>query len=69
GSDIGHGISDGSDGEQTGAGRGSCGAGDVQIQQLQTLVAEMSSRKGTLMQCILRMDRRLADLEKRPLEP
>ncbi|GJU96927.1 hypothetical protein Tco_1326198 [Tanacetum coccineum] len=26
---------------------------DVQIQQLQTLVAEMSSREGTLMQCIL----------------
>ncbi|GJQ89047.1 hypothetical protein Tco_0000186 [Tanacetum coccineum] len=26
---------------------------DVQIQQLQTLVAELSSREGTLMQCIL----------------
>ncbi|GJY61282.1 hypothetical protein Tco_0461939, partial [Tanacetum coccineum] len=42
---------------------------DVQIQQLQTLVAEMSSREGTLMQCILRIDRRLADLERRPPGP
>ncbi|GJX45797.1 hypothetical protein Tco_0262473 [Tanacetum coccineum] len=42
---------------------------DVQIQQLQTLVSEMSSREGTLMQCILRMNRRLADLERRPLRP
>ncbi|GKG54730.1 hypothetical protein Tco_0560385, partial [Tanacetum coccineum] len=29
---------------------------DVQIQQLQTLVAKMSSREGTLMQCILGLD-------------
>nr|GEU67369.1 hypothetical protein [Tanacetum cinerariifolium] len=42
---------------------------DVQIQQLQTLVAEMSSREGTLMQCILGMDRRLNDLERRPPRP
>ncbi|GJX64499.1 hypothetical protein Tco_0298842 [Tanacetum coccineum] len=42
---------------------------DVQIQQLQTLVAKMSSREGTLMQCILGMDRRLADLERRPSGP
>nr|GEW97170.1 hypothetical protein [Tanacetum cinerariifolium] len=42
---------------------------DVQIQHLQTLVAKMSSREGTLMQCILRIDRRLAHLERRPPEP
>ncbi|GJW80491.1 hypothetical protein Tco_0144466 [Tanacetum coccineum] len=42
---------------------------DVQIQQLQTLVAEMSSRESTLMQCILGLDRRLADIERRPPEP
>nr|GEX79592.1 hypothetical protein [Tanacetum cinerariifolium] len=42
---------------------------DVQIQQVQTLVAEMSSRDSTLMQYILRMDRRLVDLEGRPLGP
>ncbi|GJV54567.1 hypothetical protein Tco_1455572 [Tanacetum coccineum] len=42
---------------------------DVQIQQLQTLVSEMSSRESTLMRCILEMDRRLADLERRPLGP
>nr|GEY57057.1 hypothetical protein [Tanacetum cinerariifolium] len=42
---------------------------DVQIRQLQTLVAEISSREGTLMQCILGMDRRLVDLERRPLGP
>ncbi|GJW95591.1 hypothetical protein Tco_0175263 [Tanacetum coccineum] len=42
---------------------------DVQIQQLQTMVAEMNSRESTLMQCILRMDRRLADLERRPPGP
>nr|GEW32666.1 hypothetical protein [Tanacetum cinerariifolium] len=42
---------------------------DVKIQQLQTLVSEMSSRKSTLMQCILGMDRRLADLERRPPGP
>ncbi|GKA97672.1 hypothetical protein Tco_0825566, partial [Tanacetum coccineum] len=34
---------------------------DVQIQQLQALVSEMSSHENTLMQCILRMDRCLAD--------
>ncbi|GKA38520.1 hypothetical protein Tco_0731071 [Tanacetum coccineum] len=39
---------------------------DLQIQQLQTMVSEMSSHESTLMQCILGMDRRLADLERRP---
>ncbi|GJV40504.1 putative reverse transcriptase domain-containing protein [Tanacetum coccineum] len=42
---------------------------DSQIQQLQTTISEMSSRESTLMQCILRMDRRLADLERRPPGP
>ncbi|GJR34372.1 hypothetical protein Tco_1210056 [Tanacetum coccineum] len=42
---------------------------DTQIQQLQTTVTEISSRESTLMQCILGMDRRLADLERRPLGP
>ncbi|GKF01901.1 hypothetical protein Tco_0028824 [Tanacetum coccineum] len=42
---------------------------DVQIQPLQTMVAEMSSRESTLMQCILGMDRRLVDLQRRPLGP
>ncbi|GJX70558.1 hypothetical protein Tco_0307729 [Tanacetum coccineum] len=42
---------------------------DTQIQQLQTMVSEMSSRESTLMQCILGMDRRLADLERRPPGP
>ncbi|GJW98265.1 hypothetical protein Tco_0180073 [Tanacetum coccineum] len=42
---------------------------DSQIQQLQTTVSEMSSRESTLMQCILGMDRRLADLERRPPVP
>ncbi|GJU74018.1 hypothetical protein Tco_1265423 [Tanacetum coccineum] len=42
---------------------------DMQIQQLQTLVAEMSSREGTLMQCILGLDRRLADVERRSPGP
>ncbi|GKG03737.1 hypothetical protein Tco_0311373 [Tanacetum coccineum] len=42
---------------------------DVQIQQLQTMVFEMSSRESILMQCILGMDRRLADLERRPSRP
>ncbi|GKC13491.1 hypothetical protein Tco_1010273 [Tanacetum coccineum] len=37
---------------------------DVQIQQLQTLVAEMSSREGTLMQSILGLDIRLTDVER-----
>ncbi|GKB96900.1 hypothetical protein Tco_0983037 [Tanacetum coccineum] len=42
---------------------------DSQIQQLQTMVSEMSSRESTLMQCIMGMDRRLADLERRPPRP
>ncbi|GJW33440.1 hypothetical protein Tco_0053472 [Tanacetum coccineum] len=42
---------------------------DVQIQQPQTTVYEMSSRESTLMQCILGMDRRLDDLERRPPGP
>ncbi|GJX50672.1 hypothetical protein Tco_0277517 [Tanacetum coccineum] len=42
---------------------------DMQIQQLQTMVSEMSSRESTLIQCILGMDRRLADLERRPPGP
>ncbi|GKD00930.1 hypothetical protein Tco_1171204 [Tanacetum coccineum] len=42
---------------------------DVQIQQLQTLVSTMSSRESTLMQCILGMDKHLADLERRPPGP
>ncbi|GKE19670.1 hypothetical protein Tco_1427247, partial [Tanacetum coccineum] len=41
----------------------------VLIQQLQTLVAKMSSREGTLMQCILGLDRRLADVDRRSLGP
>ncbi|GKD80994.1 hypothetical protein Tco_1347833 [Tanacetum coccineum] len=41
----------------------------TQIQQLQTTVSEMSSRESTLMQCILGMDRRLADLERRAPGP
>ncbi|GJW66160.1 hypothetical protein Tco_0118044 [Tanacetum coccineum] len=42
---------------------------DTQIQQLQTIVTEMGSRESTLMQCILGMDRRLAELERRPPGP
>nr|GEW51905.1 hypothetical protein [Tanacetum cinerariifolium] len=42
---------------------------DVQIQQLQTLFAEMSNREGTLMQCILGLDRRLTNVERRPPGP
>ncbi|GJX90161.1 hypothetical protein Tco_0343487 [Tanacetum coccineum] len=38
---------------------------DAQIQQLQSTVSEMGSRESTLMQCILGMDRRLAELERR----
>nr|GFC15992.1 hypothetical protein [Tanacetum cinerariifolium] len=45
------------------------GQRDVQIQQLRTLVFEMSSSEITLMQCIIRMDRRLANLERRPPGP
>ncbi|GJZ87695.1 hypothetical protein Tco_0659305 [Tanacetum coccineum] len=41
----------------------------VEGQQLHTMVSELSSRESTLMQCILRMDRRLADLERRPSGP
>ncbi|GJS73262.1 hypothetical protein Tco_0706103 [Tanacetum coccineum] len=43
--------------------------GQQAIQQLQTMVSKMSSRESTLMQCILGMDRRLADLERRPPGP
>ncbi|GKE90046.1 hypothetical protein Tco_1567521 [Tanacetum coccineum] len=39
---------------------------DVPIQHLQTLVTKLSSCEGTLMRCILGMDRRLADLKRRP---
>ncbi|GJS36753.1 hypothetical protein Tco_0535135 [Tanacetum coccineum] len=39
---------------------------DTPIQQLQTIVSEMGSRESTLMQCILGMDRRLEELERRP---
>ncbi|GJR79620.1 hypothetical protein Tco_0150405 [Tanacetum coccineum] len=42
---------------------------DVQIQHLQTTVYEMSSRESTLMQCILLIDRRLTDLQRRPPGP
>ncbi|GKF92046.1 hypothetical protein Tco_0278765, partial [Tanacetum coccineum] len=42
---------------------------DLQIQHLQTLVAEMSSRESTLMQCILGLDRRLANVDRRPPGP
>ncbi|GJT84820.1 hypothetical protein Tco_1066537 [Tanacetum coccineum] len=41
----------------------------VEGQQLQTMVSEMSSHESTLTQCILGMDRRLADLERRPPGP
>nr|GEX25355.1 reverse transcriptase domain-containing protein [Tanacetum cinerariifolium] len=42
---------------------------DTYIQQVQTMVLEMSGRESTLMQCILGMDRRLAYLERRPPGP
>ncbi|GKE21018.1 hypothetical protein Tco_1432530 [Tanacetum coccineum] len=42
---------------------------DSQIQQLRTMVSEMSSHESTLMQCILGMDKRLADPERRPPGP
>ncbi|GKD96018.1 hypothetical protein Tco_1379915, partial [Tanacetum coccineum] len=42
---------------------------DSQIQQLQTMASEMSSCESTLMRCILRMDRGLVDLERRPPGP
>nr|GEZ25902.1 hypothetical protein [Tanacetum cinerariifolium] len=38
---------------------------DVQIQQLQTLLAEMSSREGTFIKCIHGLDKCLADVERR----
>nr|GEW64838.1 hypothetical protein [Tanacetum cinerariifolium] len=41
----------------------------IQRDKLQTIVSKMSSRESTLIQCILRMDRRLADLERRPPGP
>ncbi|GJU87256.1 hypothetical protein Tco_1294802 [Tanacetum coccineum] len=42
---------------------------DMQIQQLQTIVSEMSSRESSLMQCILGLDKRIAALERRPPGP
>nr|GEX60312.1 hypothetical protein [Tanacetum cinerariifolium] len=42
---------------------------DTQIQFLYTMVLEMSNCKSTLMQCILGIDRQLADLERRPPGP
>nr|GEU85292.1 hypothetical protein [Tanacetum cinerariifolium] len=42
---------------------------DAQIQQLQTMVSETSSRESTLMLCILGLGRRLAELERRPPGP
>nr|GFC08730.1 hypothetical protein [Tanacetum cinerariifolium] len=42
---------------------------DMQIQQLQTTILEMSSRKSSLMQCILGLDKRIAALERRPPGP
>ncbi|GKE65385.1 hypothetical protein Tco_1519546 [Tanacetum coccineum] len=42
---------------------------DTQIQQLRTTVTKMGSRESTLMRCILRLERRLAALEKRPARP
>nr|GEX07136.1 hypothetical protein [Tanacetum cinerariifolium] len=39
------------------------------LEQLQTMVFEMSSCESTLMQCIIGMDRRLADLERRAPGP
>nr|GEY25434.1 hypothetical protein [Tanacetum cinerariifolium] len=42
---------------------------DVQIQQLQTLLAEMSSREGTFMKYIHGLDKCLADVERRSPGP
>nr|GEZ47080.1 hypothetical protein [Tanacetum cinerariifolium] len=39
------------------------------IQRDETMVFEMSSHERTLIQCIIGMDRRLADLERRPPGP
>nr|GFB65557.1 hypothetical protein [Tanacetum cinerariifolium] len=41
----------------------------TQRDEVQTMVLEMSSRESTLMQCILWMDRQLADLEREPPRP
>ncbi|GJS83494.1 hypothetical protein Tco_0750035 [Tanacetum coccineum] len=40
-----------------------------ETQRDETMVSEMSSRESTLIQCILGMDRRLTDLERRPPGP
>nr|GEX34382.1 hypothetical protein [Tanacetum cinerariifolium] len=42
---------------------------DTPIQQLQTMVSKTSSRESTLMQCILGLDRQLAEFERRPQDP
>nr|GEV99487.1 hypothetical protein [Tanacetum cinerariifolium] len=42
---------------------------DMQFQKLQTTVTEMGSRESTLMRCILRLERQIAALEKRPPGP
>ncbi|GJZ09583.1 hypothetical protein Tco_0543866 [Tanacetum coccineum] len=42
---------------------------DIQIQQLQTTVTEMSSSESTLMRCILGLEKRIAALEKIPPGP
>ncbi|GJZ81726.1 hypothetical protein Tco_0646720 [Tanacetum coccineum] len=42
---------------------------DLQIQQLQTRLAEISSREGTLIQCIFGLDIRLVDVERRSSGP
>ncbi|GKD17170.1 hypothetical protein Tco_1206328, partial [Tanacetum coccineum] len=42
---------------------------DTQIQQLQTIVTEMSIRESTLMRCILGLEKRIAALERRPPRP
>ncbi|GJZ30495.1 hypothetical protein Tco_0575542 [Tanacetum coccineum] len=73
--DLGYDVLDGSEEGETRAGpvpkwsRADVQHKDVQIQQLQALVSDMSNRESTLMQCTLGMDRRLADLERRPPGP
>ncbi|GKA73287.1 hypothetical protein Tco_0779503 [Tanacetum coccineum] len=42
---------------------------DTQIQQLQTTVLEMGSRESILMRCILGLEMRLVELERRPPGP
>ncbi|GJY50672.1 hypothetical protein Tco_0441519 [Tanacetum coccineum] len=42
---------------------------DTQIQQLQTTVTKMSSKESTLMRCILRLEKWIAALERRPPGP